>query len=973
MIVTTISFAKKWDATYISKLIASGGIDKVIEYYKGRYYGVNRDPQDAFKIAELYVKKKDYATAMQWYDKESQLINTSKVNLFNYANTNRLMGEYQKALDGYLMYAALTGDVNKVMDLANQCEKILKSAALAYNYKLENYTYNTSADETNVAVLRTNPVYVTVKNENTKEDKPTYDIYQVVRDFENFAEPVNAYNKSIPKALVTSLSYTQDGNSVVFSVRDEKTSSKKGKIKNEKIFLADNLGGSFLNVKPFPFYTEGYSFKNPSYNTNGTAIYFSSNQTGGFGGFDIWKSDLVNGKWTTPKNLGKLLNSKSDEINPFVLQDGKDNTLYFSSDREGGFGGFDIYAATKANNIWEGVELQSAPINSAGDDVSVIYDADVKTGYVTSNRNGGKGGFDVYRFTPFNLKLIVNTNDTFSDKLIDYALVQVYDGAEKLFEGVTDETGKAVFQINKNKNYTLRISKDNYRPIIQKVSSNGKTSGDSVIAIALLKPDAQFSIAKGATNNLSLDNYIIFTGKVIDAATNKPAYTAQMRMVNYTTQRLREVDIDSTGRFEIKLLLNNNYKVIFENQENKVTDELTTFGLDKNSVKVRDYLLSGSKFKLSDNIVYKENNIPLNLNLKFVNKNGQTITANSVTQQTILKTESDSLIKSIEKSTVEKPPTVVNNKPLTKSTVISAVKQKMDTAAAVKVSKPKPAQVVNVPKQEEVSVAPKVETPLKIVELPKAEESAIVKQEEIVSVPKSEAVITSTQAKMEIVKQTDTVKKITVKREEAPQLAADMVTTKKIKKVKFIEEKKAEVVSIVVPEKPIEQLTGNVIKEEMPEPVKEEIAKPEIVNLKKPEIEKLVVKIEDTPKADQKIIAAETPKVMQPVIAEVKKEMPKVQKAEVNPEGPKLDTIAQPDVYYKIQLASYEVGDIKFPEFDYLGKVEVTKAYDRYIYRLGDFYDLERAKVILDQVRAKGYFVAFILQYNKNKVTGIVK
>lgn len=49
---------KKWDATYISKLIASGGIDKVIEYYKGRYFGDNRDPQDAFRIAELYVKKK---------------------------------------------------------------------------------------------------------------------------------------------------------------------------------------------------------------------------------------------------------------------------------------------------------------------------------------------------------------------------------------------------------------------------------------------------------------------------------------------------------------------------------------------------------------------------------------------------------------------------------------------------------------------------------------------------------------------------------------------------------------------------------------------------------------------------------------------------------------------------------------------------------------------------------------------------
>lgn len=66
-----------------------------------------------------------------------------------------------------------------------------------------------------------------------------------------------------------------------------------------------------------------------------------------------------------------------------------------------------------------------------------------KPAIFSSNRSGGKGGFDVYRFTPFNLKLIVNTNDTFSEKLIDYALVQVFEGTEKLFEGVTDETGKA--------------------------------------------------------------------------------------------------------------------------------------------------------------------------------------------------------------------------------------------------------------------------------------------------------------------------------------------------------------------------------------------------------------------------------------------------------------------------------------------------------------------------------------------------
>ncbi|CAF4443818.1 unnamed protein product [Rotaria sp. Silwood2] len=827
-----------------------------------QYYGENRDPQDAFKIAELYVKKKDYATAMEWYDKENQLINTSKINLFNYANTNRLMGEYQKALDGYLMYAALTGDVNKVMDLANQCEKILKSSVLSYNYKLENYTYNTSANETNIAVLRTNPIYVSVKNENSNEEKPSYDIYQVVRDFENFAPPVKAYNKGIPKLFVTSLSYTQDGNDVVFSARDEKSSSKKGKIKNERIYLAENLGGSFLNVKPFPFNIEGYSIKNPSYNTDGTAIYFSSNQPGGSGGFDIWESDLVKGKWTTPKNLGKLLNSTTDEINPFVQQDGKDNTIYFSSDRDGGFGGFDVYAAKKTNNTWQGVEMQPAPINSAGDDVSVIYDDEIKTGYVSSNRMGGKGGFDVYRFTPFNLKLIVNTNDTFSDKFIDYALVQVFDGGEKLFEGMTNETGKAVFQINKDKNYTLKISKDNYRPIIQKINSNGKESGDSVMALALLKPDAQFSISKGATNNLSLDNYIIFTGKVIDAATNKPAYTAKMRM--------------------------------------------------------------------------------------FINKNGPTgAIINTDLNQPITQKKIDSLVNVISRDNPQlaqtpskkvfvQNPAMAATQPETKQEpVISLVKEKIDTATTVKINVPKQEDIVSAPK-EEVIVAPKQETiisaPKKevVVDVPKAEESiSTPKIEDVKKDELTQAIETTPEVVKAEKKDTVSIKQITVNKEQDPLLAADIVITKKSKKVKVIEQKEKEVVPINIPEKIIEQ-PKEVVVEKIPVVVKAE-SKEEKVIIKTPEVTAPAAKIEEAPKPEikkevvlEKTVIAES-LVKAKEVTEEKKETPKVNTEKVvvvkvlknkdeNPEivmttaaktevaAPPVDSL--PDVYYKIQLAT---------------------------------------------------------------------
>ncbi|MFN8283064.1 MAG: hypothetical protein U0U67_07595 [Chitinophagales bacterium] len=605
IVFINIAFAKKWDAAYISKLLADGQIDKVIDFYEKRYNGDDRDPQDAFRIADLYVKKKDYESAIVWYEKEKQLMKSSKVNLLNYANTYRLNGEYQKALDGYLMYAAETGDASKVMDYAYQCEKLVRATAMQNTFKLDNYAYNTADDERNVSVIRNNMIYNVYEKGS---DIPTNNLKQSVRNFDNFDEPINVLTVKQPNYLITSVSYSRDGNKVVFSALMPNPKDKRY-AKNESIFIADNLGGNWLNIKAFPFNSDAYSFKNPAFNSEGTVIYFSSNQTGGNGGFDIWESSLEKDKWTKPKNLGKLINTKMDEINPFLMQDKTDNTLYFSSNREGGFGGFDIYKSKVIDNVWQEVQMQPAPVNSASDDISIIYDDDIKTGYFSSDRKGGKGGFDVYRFLPFNLNLKIETVEETVLKPIDYAFVQLFDGNNKIEEAITDGTGNTVFSVGRDKNYTIIASKDGYKQTTFQVSTLGKLSGDSVEAVAQLAIDKTYN-PKTTTSTISPQNYIVFVGKLIDASTNKPATKAKMRMVNYTTSRMRDLDIDEKGMFQIKLMLNNNYKIIIENGSNKVTDEVTTFGLSVGQTKIKDYLLNGNKFKMLENKIYDAENLP---------------------------------------------------------------------------------------------------------------------------------------------------------------------------------------------------------------------------------------------------------------------------------------------------------------------------------------------------------------------------
>jgi len=97
--------------------------------------------------------------------------------------------------------------------------------------------------------------------------------------------------------------------------------------------------------------------------------------------------------------------------------------------------------------------------------------------------------------------------------------------------------------------------------------------------------------------------------------------------------------------------------------------------------------------------------------------------------------------------------------------------------------------------------------------------------------------------------------------------------------------------------------------------------------------------------------------------------IPKVQTPTVIPTPTKIEL---PELYYKIQISSFEQGNLLFPEFEVFGTIEEVNAYNKYIYRLGNYEDLERAKEILNIVRSQGYFVAFILQYNKEKISGII-
>lgn len=138
-------------------------------------------------------------------------------------------------------------------------------------------------------------------------------------------------------------------------------------------------------------------YQNHAYLTaDGQTLFFTSESEGGLGGNDIYMSKRISeGVWDKPTNLGAPVNTTYDEDAPFMAADGK--TLYFASKGHEGYGSFDIYKTTFDGSSWSKPENLGRPINSAAHDIFMVQNNRGNIGYFSSSRSGGQGDMDLYK------------------------------------------------------------------------------------------------------------------------------------------------------------------------------------------------------------------------------------------------------------------------------------------------------------------------------------------------------------------------------------------------------------------------------------------------------------------------------------------------------------------------------------------------------------------------------------------------
>ena len=297
-------------------------------------------------------------------------------------------------------------------------------------------------------------------------DLPYLDIYSAtLKDgkLENimpFSEVINtASHESNPV-------FSVDGKTMYFNRTDDtKSKTDEGRVAQVKLYKAELVNGEWANVTLLPFASGDYSTEHPSLSKDGKTLYFSSDMPGSIGSFDIYKVSInEDGTYGEPKNLGRTVNTRHREQFPYISDD---DVLYYSSNGLIGFGGLDVFRTEIENGVYVLPINLGHTVNSNLDDFSfVINEADDK-GYFSSNRSGMDKMYSYDREENILTKYMVEgvIKDKNSKMPLAGAKVALLDDkGNVLQEKVTTKDASYLFKLDPDINYVVRGTSDAYIP-----------------------------------------------------------------------------------------------------------------------------------------------------------------------------------------------------------------------------------------------------------------------------------------------------------------------------------------------------------------------------------------------------------------------------------------------------------------------------------------------------------------------------
>ena len=317
-----------------------------------------------------------------------------------------------------------------------------------------------------------------------------------------FGRPEKFSNEINTKYHDAAVAFSRNGEEIFFTRNnylDGKKEFDDSGIMRLKVFYARSEGeGKWGEPQSLPFNSNEYSVAHPTLSADGEKLYFTSDMPGGFGGMDLYVSEKESGRWGPPINLGPDINTEGHEIFPHAGVDGK---LYFSSDGQIGLGGLDIYFTEQdESGAWKTPENMGFPINTLSDDFGVIFNPEGTCGFFSSDREGGLGGDDVYSFKKTAIPVEVLVYDEKTDLPLEGALVFITCKGDSI---LTDIEGKVRFDMKLNDCCNLMASMEDYNPNEAEACTKDLTLADKMEVKIPLGRSAEFEIEGVVFDGLS--------------------------------------------------------------------------------------------------------------------------------------------------------------------------------------------------------------------------------------------------------------------------------------------------------------------------------------------------------------------------------------------------------------------------------------------------------------------------------------
>ncbi|EDP72711.1 hypothetical protein FBALC1_16457 [Flavobacteriales bacterium ALC-1] len=448
------------------------------------------------QLAESYYNIFNTVEAERWYAKALESSDNPEM-VYKYSQMLKANGKYEASNQQMERFASMRPSDDRATAYRKNPNYLPKILEQGKKFNVQNADFNSEQSDFG-GTLHDGKLYITSgRNDSRKtygwNEQPFLDIYTMTKNSDGSYQAAVLANSELNTRFHDGLvSFTPDGNTMYMSRESyfekdyQRDSLSNARYSQLYLYKVTKLGSDWDTVESLDINRYNYSVKNPSVSADGSTIYFSSNMPGGYGDFDIYKAAInEDGTLGEPQNLGQKVNTEGQEMFPYISSN---NTLYFSSNGHLGLGGMDVFFTREIDGKIAPIRNVGIPVNSNADDFAFSIDEETEEGFVSSNREGGKGSDDVYAIKKLQPLCDVLVSATVLDdktrEPISGASVSLYDAeGNKVVSKTTNAEGVAEFIIECEEDTELEVVMDGFDS--KRVPVKGSSEEENNVQISL--------------------------------------------------------------------------------------------------------------------------------------------------------------------------------------------------------------------------------------------------------------------------------------------------------------------------------------------------------------------------------------------------------------------------------------------------------------------------------------------------------